>query len=114
MVCKYCGQDAGFLKRVHTTCEEEHNKAIATTQNAIANYFNGSNSIQNVLATLQHSSQHAFASEEDLLKIGHFLRKNQFLFEKHFTNSQIYVIIRATKGRQVPPAAENPPKEETP
>ena len=67
--CKYCGQDAGFLKRVHTTCEEEHNKAIATTQNAIANYFNGSNSIQDVLATLQHSSQHAFASEEDLLKI---------------------------------------------
>ena len=67
--CKYCGQDAGFLKRVHTTCEEEHNKAIATTQNAIANYFNGSNSIQDVLATLQHTSQHAFASEEDLLKI---------------------------------------------
>ena len=63
--CKYCGKDAGFLKRVHNTCEEEHKKAVVATKDAIANYFMGGTPIQNVLATLQHSLQ-SYASEEDL------------------------------------------------
>lgn len=66
--CKYCGKDAGFLKRVHNACEEEHKKAVVATKDAIANYFMGGTPIQNVLATLQHSLQ-SYASEEDLLSV---------------------------------------------
>ena len=51
MKCKYCGQSAGLLSKVHKECQEKHEAGLASARNFMAEVFRGREDI-NRLRTL--------------------------------------------------------------
>lgn len=64
--CKYCGQRAGLLSKVHKACEEKHQQGMAELLAAMHSYFKGRDNINIVLSKMSMGQQDCFLQRSDI------------------------------------------------
>lgn len=64
--CKYCGLSAGFFSNAHSECEEKHKRGMAELLSILKLYFEGNNSINNVLDGIKAVQTNNYLSNEDV------------------------------------------------
>ena len=64
--CKYCGQDAGFLRRKHDECEQKYLKGLSEINNIILNCFSTKKDFYLVDKQLKQIADTSFIGQNDL------------------------------------------------
>ena len=68
-ICKYCGQSAGFLSRIHKDCEEKHERGLKGMGDLMRRYFSGSASADDLRVKLSKNRLPYFLSDDDIATV---------------------------------------------